>query len=543
MQLRSLGCVTGQSRVPNNMQERCRELGLFCWRSDPDACIVDHPHEDGLMGAWLRSPGLQPYLVRAVRGWFDAESLEAVELFPGCWLLPFAENQAGEVSGGIVFAMALEPSVFETEQFEAICAGAALDPKQSRELLAPVARYGASDLGCLRKILGWSTHDLAQDAQNQRAIEEFSEKLIQSYEETNLLFKMVRYMNCITVPTEMMESICRQMFEIMPFEWLAIVFNDAELVTRDLAGKLIVAGKLPCDDDLLQTKANAVLDRCTPDNWTQLLEPRHSDLAALVGSEVIFDPISHNNRAIGGLLAGNKRGPDPDICSGETQLLDAVADLLGVFHENILRFAEQQNMFMGTLRALTASIDAKDPYTRGHSDRVALLGAKLAQAVGIDAETVERVRIAGLVHDVGKIGVPEAVLCKQGRLTTDEFDKMKQHPAIGYRILKDIPLMEDILPGVLHHHERWDGGGYPEGLRGEEIPLFGRLIALADAYDAMSSNRSYRPALPKGSVFEEIRRCTGTQFDPALASVFVTLNLDDYEELMSQHFAADRANP
>src|SRR5690606_20290161 len=132
-----------------------------------------------------------------------------------------------------------------------------------------------------------------------------------------------------------------------------------------------------------------------------------------------------------------------------------------------------------------------------HSERVAYMATRLGEAIGLDAETAQRLHIAGLVHDVGKIGVPEAVLCKPGRLTDEEFKLIKLHPEIGHRILRDIPQLADVLPGVLSHHERWDGKGYPHGLAGEEIPMFGRLIAIADSFDAMSSTRTYRSAMPR----------------------------------------------
>ena len=139
----------------------------------------------------------------------------------------------------------------------------------------------------------------------------------------------------------------------------------------------------------------------------------------------------------------------------------------------------------------------------------------------MDAETVSRMQIAGIVHDVGKIGVPEAVLTKPGRLTPEEFDWIRKHPEIGYRILKDIPQLHDILPGVLYHHERWDGRGYPEGL--------------ADAFDAMSSTRTYRPILSRKAVVREIIECAGTQFDPRLAPVFVKLDFAEYDRLYAEH--------
>jgi len=534
--------TSDQSHQCRTLTDRCGELGLFCWRMDSNACIVDQPNRDGLIGAWLQSPALQLYVVRAARGWLDTETPKIVEPFPGCWLLPIVTDHAENPPKNVVVAMALGQPALETEQFEAICAGAALGREQGRSLFASIARYGSQDLATLQKALRWSQSDLNQNDLHQRAIEEFSERLIQSYEETNFLFKLARYMNCITVPAEMIEASCRQMLEILPFEWIAIVFNDTRNVARGLAGKLTVAGALPCHRDIFQNAAQALLGQHTLDDWTRLLQPGDSGLATLVGSEVIFDPIAHNTTAIGGLLAGNKRGPDNEVSSVETQLLDAAADFLGVFHENVFRFEEQRSMFLGTLRALSASIDAKHRYTRGHSDRVSFLGTTLAQAIEMDAEKIERVRIAGLVHDVGKIGVPEAVLSKQGRLTFEEYEQIKQHPVIGYEILKGIPPMHDVLPGVLYHHERWDGKGYPEGLRGENIPLFGRLLALADTFDAMKSNRSYRSAMPNDQVLEEIRRCAETQFDPALANVFVKLDLSGYEQMVAKHLAEDSAD-
>jgi HD-GYP domain-containing protein (c-di-GMP phosphodiesterase class II) len=145
--------------------------------------------------------------------------------------------------------------------------------------------------------------------------------------------------------------------------------------------------------------------------------------------------------------------------------------------------------------------------------------------------------MGGLLHDVGKIGVPEAVLQKTGRLTNEEFDQIKRHPAIGAKILQDVKQIREIIPGVLHHHERYDGKGYPAGLAGNNIPLMGRIICLADCFDAMTSSRTYRKALPLEVALCEIRRCSGTQFDPALAEVFLRTSPDGFRELLSDHRA------
>jgi putative nucleotidyltransferase with HDIG domain len=198
-------------------------------------------------------------------------------------------------------------------------------------------------------------------------------------------------------------------------------------------------------------------------------------------------------------------------------------------------------LMMGLLHSLTSAVDAKDAYTCGHSERVALLSRHLAQQLGYSDHEVERIYMAGLLHDVGKIGVPEAVLQKPGKLTVEEFDQMKKHPEIGARILADIKQVKDILPGVLHHHERYDGRGYPSGLAGENIPAMGRILCLADCFDAMTSNRTYRKALPLEVALTEIRRCSGTQFDPAMTDAFLKTGsegfrvlLRDYEEQTRQ---------
>jgi putative two-component system response regulator len=146
--------------------------------------------------------------------------------------------------------------------------------------------------------------------------------------------------------------------------------------------------------------------------------------------------------------------------------------------------------------------------------------------------------MAGLLHDVGKIGVPEAVLQKTGRLTPEEFEQMKKHPQVGAHILADLKQVADIVPGVMHHHERYDGKGYPTGLSGEQIPMMGRIICLADCFDAMTSNRTYRKALPLEVALAEIRRCGGTQFDPALTEVFLKIGVDRLRDLLRDHHRA-----
>jgi len=183
-----------------------------------------------------------------------------------------------------------------------------------------------------------------------------------------------------------------------------------------------------------------------------------------------------------------------------------------------------RSFFIGSLKALTRSIDAKDRYTRGHSERVAFISKwiaeQLAEAEQLDQEQIQKIYLAGLLHDIGKIGIDEKVLCKAGRLTTRERNRLRMHPSIGANILSGIKQMRDIIPGVLHHHERVDGKGYPTGLKGDQIPLMGKIVGLADCFDAMTSERTYSNALSLEQAIAEVESRLGTQFDKKVGEVF-----------------------
>jgi diguanylate cyclase (GGDEF)-like protein/putative nucleotidyltransferase with HDIG domain len=175
---------------------------------------------------------------------------------------------------------------------------------------------------------------------------------------------------------------------------------------------------------------------------------------------------------------------------------------------------------MATVEALAAAVDAKDPYTRGHSQRVSAYAAAVAEAMGLSAAEIARVRLAGLLHDVGKIGVPDAILTKPGKLTAEEFAIIQQHPAIGERMLAGVPFLREILSAVRHHHERWDGRGYPDGLAGLALPRDAAILAVADSFDAMTSSRTYRAALPPSEARRRVREGSGMQFDPRVVAAF-----------------------
>ncbi len=196
---------------------------------------------------------------------------------------------------------------------------------------------------------------------------------------------------------------------------------------------------------------------------------------------------------------------------------------------------ENERLSLNIVRSLADAIDAKDTYTNGHSGRVANYSREIAKRYGFTKKEQDEIYMMGLLHDVGKIGVPDAVINKPSKLTRDEFDKIKNHPVMGARILKNITEMPKLVTGARWHHERFSGGGYPDGLIGEEIPKEARIIAVADAYDAMTSRRSYRDIMPQEKVKEEIEKGKGTQFDPVFAELMIEMIDEDKDYSMREH--------
>jgi HD-GYP domain-containing protein (c-di-GMP phosphodiesterase class II) len=176
---------------------------------------------------------------------------------------------------------------------------------------------------------------------------------------------------------------------------------------------------------------------------------------------------------------------------------------------------------MGYLTVLTAALERRDPYTRGHCDRVTTLARHVAARLACDDAELASIELGGPVHDIGKLSVPDDVLLKPGGLDESELERIRKHPVEGARMLRGIRALRAAVPCVLHHHERWDGQGYPFGLAGDEIPKPARILAVADAFDAMTSARPYRAALPVEVALDEVRRCAGTQFDPAVSAAFI----------------------
>jgi HD-GYP domain-containing protein (c-di-GMP phosphodiesterase class II) len=266
----------------------------------------------------------------------------------------------------------------------------------------------------------------------------------------------------------------------------------------------------------LQAELDVVVENCeTPGGVTQPFPG--VDAAVMVA-------LTCRNRTFGWILALRVEdtssaqekwmgASETEFGSFEAGILKSAATFLASHAKNTELFAEQEELLVGVVRAMVNTIDAKDSYTCGHSDRVAAIARILARELELDDAEAERIYLAGLLHDIGKIGVPDHILLKAGKLTDAEFELIKKHPVIGYNVLRDLHQISHVLPGVLHHHESVNGMGYPAGLRGEQIPLVARILAVADAFDAMTSNRPYRAGMPFGKAFEILRNRAGIQWD------------------------------
>ena len=245
-------------------------------------------------------------------------------------------------------------------------------------------------------------------------------------------------------------------------------------------------------------------------------------------------PLFSEGHALGALVLTVERSGE-SYTADDIEFLKILASHISVAARNAQLYHSLEISYLDTVAALAAAVDAKDAYTRGHSERVMRNSIHLARALGLPQREVNMIRYSALLHDVGKIGLPTHILSTKARLTEEEFNLVKQHPVIGYEIVKPISFLRPALDGVLYHHERWDGHGYPEGLEGENIPFMGRLLTLSDSWDAMAHDRFYRRARSTDEIVEELLDCSGTQFDPNLVptavEVLPAVTSRDREEL------------
>ena len=235
-------------------------------------------------------------------------------------------------------------------------------------------------------------------------------------------------------------------------------------------------------------------------------------------NSVMCVPLRSHEKILG-VIQVDSRDPTRFYTKEDLNFLTAIGISAGIAIENITLYENLKRLFRSTVKSLVAALEANDPYTGGHSIRVAEYSKQLAECLGLSGQEVEKIELAAFLHDIGKIGIPNEVLNKPGRFSTMEFQVMRDHPSIGYEILSRVEGMEEIAQIVRHHHERFDGSGYPDGLSGEEIPLGSRILGVVDTFDAVTTDRPYRKRRDFQSALEEISRFSGSQFDPELVKV------------------------
>ncbi|MBI5014680.1 MAG: response regulator [Deltaproteobacteria bacterium] len=234
-------------------------------------------------------------------------------------------------------------------------------------------------------------------------------------------------------------------------------------------------------------------------------------------------PLRRGAETLGVLNAYSQR-PHQGFLPREEKALFVLGDRAATSLEHALLYSDMENSFRQTIQGLALALDTKDSYTHGHSENVTRLCEATARVMGLDEAFCGLIRQAGILHDIGKIGISSSILNKPGRLTAEEFGIIRDHPRMGRRILEPISFLRDVVPVVYHHHERWDGQGYPEGLAGDVIPLAARIMQVADTYDAMTSDRAYRKGLPHEAAIDELHRCSGSQFDPCCVEAFLQIS-------------------
>jgi len=248
-------------------------------------------------------------------------------------------------------------------------------------------------------------------------------------------------------------------------------------------------------------------------------------------------PLFSGGYALGALVLTVERSSE-SYSADDIEFLKILASHISVATRNAQLYHSLEVSYLDTVAALAAAVDAKDGYTSGHSERVMRNAVHLARALSLPQKEVNMIRYSALLHDVGKIGLPTHILSTKARLTEEEFNLVKQHPVIGYEIVKPISFLRPALDGILYHHERWDGHGYPEALEGEDIPFMGRLLTLSDSWDAMAHDRFYRRARSIDEIGEELLDSSGTQFDPNLVPTAVEVlsvaTLNDRKETASE---------
>lgn len=444
-----------------------------------------------------------------------AKTRESVVLAASSGLLYFGIPLTGACEG--LFAYGYAPAQRGARPADLVLAAAAIGWSAGR-LDAWLDQLPHCDARALQRLITLALSALEQPAGNEAAPVDYSriaEQLDHTYEELSLLHRLTQSMHLSQSPRDMAELSLERLAAVIQAEGHAIWLDDK----RD--GRMFqIEGQLPFDEMGMAR----LIARFDGHDWPRPLVRNHI-AGTLLGSDFpglrnfTLVAIADGNLRFGWICSCNYTGGD-SFGSVQTGVLSSVASILGTHQHNLELYRQHDDLLLSFVRSLVSTLDAKDAYTRGHSERVALISRRLGAHLGLPLADLHAIYLAGLLHDIGKIGVDDQVLRKTGRLTPEEFEHVKRHPVIGYNILVKLHNLRAVLPGVRHHHEAIAGTGYPDGLKGDEIPLMARIIAVADSFDAMSSDRPYRRGLSLESLEQILRDGAGIQWDANVVAAY-----------------------
>ena len=522
--------------VLDNLAARFRPGGLCLLLLAPDGSLAYHDDNAGLFFQRFAIPMIQypspsAKLAEKVAAMSVNSTVEVWNTLPGVVVAAFPYVEKRHLAG--VLLLAAKGSSFRLgEDVMRVCSRLGIDGIWLNQQAEELPIYGDEAIQRQSRLLLGMIRDQVRLAGLEVELDSLSGQLANTYEELSLIYQLSSGMKINRRAGDFFKQACLDVMEVMGVRGMGVVLRTShDQQDPVLFGSLsLPPGKVHrLTDELL----HVLNGRKSPLLVNNLPGDKTFAWLAEYAKQIIAVPLQREDQILGCLFGIDKMSGEFD--SVDSKLLNSIANESAIYLENVTLFADVHGLMMGLLHSLTSAVDAKDAYTCGHSERVALLCRQLAIEAKLSEHEVDRIYMAGLLHDVGKIGVPEAVLQKPGKLTPEEFDQMKKHPEIGARILADIKQIRDIIPGVLHHHERYDGKGYPAGLAAEGIPMMGRILCLADCFDAMTSNRTYRKALPLEVALTEIRRCSGTQFDPGLAEAFLRTDCEEFRELLRDY--------
>jgi len=349
-------------------------------------------------------------------------------------------------------------------------------------------------------------------------LQNLSREIVANYEQLTLLYSSSAEVGAAHDVAEICERLLDQVTVQVPSEAAAVLLLDEETGRARAAaghGDLCDAFYSPMPD-MPDGVLSHVLGTGEPVVVCDV--PRGSDASE---SSVLCVALMAGERLLGAICARDKLAGE-EYLAGDAKLIGAMASQTAIAISNAMLFGDVKNLFLGTVRSLASAVDAKDPYTLGHSQRVTQYALAVAQELELSASECEDLQLAALLHDVGKIGLPDEILLKAGKLTSDEWEQVRKHPIWGEEILRPIKQLRRVASWIRHEHERWNGSGYPDGLKGADIPLPSRIIAVADAFDALTSDRSYRKAVSVSEAIGVLQSVAGTEYDSEVLAAFLT---------------------